>query len=62
MKAEKATQPARLGRFRIEVETPGVEDPKHQEGVRRAVQKCLIHNTLMHVPEMEIAIEQLATI
>jgi uncharacterized OsmC-like protein len=60
--ADKATQPARLARFRIEIEAPGAEDPKHHEGVLRAVKKCLIHNTLANPPEMEIAVSQLATI
>jgi uncharacterized OsmC-like protein len=60
--ADKASQPARLAKFKIEVEAPGVEDPKHQEGVLRAVKKCLIHNTLMHAPELEIVLQQLVAI
>jgi uncharacterized OsmC-like protein len=54
--AEKALQPARLGSFRIEVQTPELE-PRHQEGIMRAVKACLIHNTLLHAPAIEIALE-----
>ena len=54
---EKAAQPARIGSIRIEVESPGAEDPKHLQGLQRAVEKCLIHATLMHAPAMEVAIQ-----
>ncbi|SPE27945.1 OsmC family protein [Candidatus Sulfopaludibacter sp. SbA3] len=53
--AEKATQPARLGQFRIEVTAPGL-DPQHQAGVLRAVKACLIHNTLIHEPAIETVV------
>jgi uncharacterized OsmC-like protein len=53
--AEKAMQPARLGRFRIEVIVPGL-DPQHQAGVLRAVKSCLIHNTLLNAPAIETAV------
>ncbi len=50
--AEKAAQPARLGSFRIEVAVPEL-DPRHQEGVLRAVKLCLVHNTLLEKPQIE---------
>jgi uncharacterized OsmC-like protein len=53
--AEKATQPARLGQFRIEVIVAGL-DPQHQAGVLRAVKACLIHNTLIHSPAIETVV------
>ena len=53
--AEKASQPARIASFRIEVVTPSI-DPQHEGGLLRAVEKCLIHNTLLHAPKIEIAI------
>jgi len=52
--AEKATQPARLGSFRIEVTMPCLDD-RHEEGILRAVHKCLIHNTLVVPPSIDIA-------
>jgi len=57
--AEKATQPARLASFRIEVTAPGLDD-RHQEGILRAVKACLIHKTLLGAPHIEIAINQAA--
>jgi uncharacterized OsmC-like protein len=53
--AEKATQPARLGQFKIEVVVPGL-DPQHEAGVQRAVKACLIHNTLLHAPAIETVV------
>lgn len=53
--AEKLKQPARLGNFRIEVETEPLE-PRHEEGVLRAVKSCLIHNTLLNPPSMEVLV------
>jgi uncharacterized OsmC-like protein len=53
--AEKLTQPARLGSFHIEVTVPGL-DAKHEAGVQRAVKACLIHNTLLHTPEIETVV------
>jgi len=53
--ADKLKQPARLGDFRIEVEIPAIE-PRHEEGVLRAVKSCLIHNTLLHTPSLEVVI------
>ncbi len=53
--AEKALQPARLASFRIELS--GVEvDAKSEAGLQRAVKSCLIHNTLLSAPQIEIAI------
>jgi putative redox protein len=51
--AEKETSPARLDRFRIEVET-GELSARHHEGLLRAVHSCLIHNTLLARPEITI--------
>ena len=53
--AEKATQPARLASFRIEVIAPSLE-PQHEAGVLHAVHKCLIHNTLLNPPAIETVI------
>ena len=53
--AEKATQPARLGRFRIEV-TAHELDPQHQAGILRAANLCLIHNTLLNAPAIDIVL------
>jgi uncharacterized OsmC-like protein len=54
--AEKAMGPARLAAFHIEVRLAGLADDKHREGVLRAVKACLIHNTLLHPPAIDIAL------
>jgi uncharacterized OsmC-like protein len=53
--AEKVKAPARLEAFKIEVTLPGL-DPQHEAGLLRAVKFCLIHNTLLHTPAIEITL------
>jgi len=53
--AEKVKAPARLGTFRIEVIAPGL-DERHEAGILRAVQACLIHNTLLNAPAIETVV------
>lgn len=55
--AEKAAQPARLGHFHIALTTPAL-DPQHRIGILRAVKSCLIHNTLLHAPAIDIAVNE----
>jgi uncharacterized OsmC-like protein len=50
--AEKAKQPARVGSLQMDVMAPGVSE-EHHAGILRAVQACLIHNTLVHSPSIE---------
>jgi putative redox protein len=52
--AEKLMQPARLGNFRIRVTCPAELTPEQIQGLRRSVHHCLIHNTLLSVPGVEI--------
>lgn len=60
--AEKRLQDGapRLDDFRIFVDVPAGLDPKHLEGIDRAVHQCLIHNTLLHPPTIAIEIHSLA--
>jgi uncharacterized OsmC-like protein len=53
--AEKATHPARLAAFHIEVTAPGLTE-RHQDGILRAAKSCLIHNTLLGGPTIEVAV------
>jgi putative redox protein len=53
--AAKAQQPARLGKFHIEVMVPGLSEA-HEAGVHRAVNSCLIHNTLLNAPAIETVV------
>lgn len=54
--AEKVPHPARLDSFRITVLVADLE-PKHQEGVLRAVKLCLVHHTLLNPPSIETVIQ-----
>jgi uncharacterized OsmC-like protein len=53
--AHKEKQPARLAHFQIEVTAPDL-DPQHQAGILRAVKSCLIHNTLLNAPAIDIVL------
>ena len=53
--AEKGAQPARLASFRLEVHLPEI-DEHHRQGLLRAVKACLIHNTLLGNPPIEVEI------
>ena len=52
--AETLLKPARLGNFRIRVLSPVPLTPDHREGLVRAVERCLVHNTLLSPPEIKI--------
>jgi uncharacterized OsmC-like protein len=53
--AQKAAPPARLAAFEIEVTAIDL-DERHQAGILRAVKACLIHNTLLGGPSIEITV------
>lgn len=57
--AEKAAQPARLASFQIEVTAPGL-DERHEAGILRAVKACLIHNTLLGSPRIDLRLNAAA--
>ena len=52
--AEKAGPPARLDNFKIEVSVPLALNEEQQAGMETAVHHCLIHNTLLHTPAIQI--------
>jgi putative redox protein len=52
--AEKVPGPPRLDNIHIDLECPGVVQERHQEGLLEAVRKCLIHNTLLHTPKIQV--------
>jgi uncharacterized OsmC-like protein len=57
--AEKIRPPARLGNFRIEVLAPGLS-ADDEAGVLRAVNACLIHNTLAQPSAIETVVNTAA--
>ena len=50
--AEKGDRPARLTVMRVDVIAPGLNQ-KHRDGVLRAVDACLLTNTLVVSPHIE---------
>ncbi len=52
--AEKLSQPARLGNFHVQVVSPVPLTAEQTEGMMRAVHHCLIHKTLLSLPEVKI--------
>jgi uncharacterized OsmC-like protein len=56
--ADKLKEPARIGNFRIDIETTVELSDQHRAGVEKAVHQCLIHNTLLHPPQMRIEVRQ----
>ena len=57
--AEKAARPARLALFRIDVSV-ALADSHHEAGLLRAVKTCLIHNTLLAPPQIDISVMALS--
>lgn len=55
--AEKLRPPARLGNFKIDVRCTLDLTPEQREGMMRSVHHCLIHNTLLTPPQIEIQLE-----
>jgi uncharacterized OsmC-like protein len=52
--AEKMKAPARLGQFDIQVTCPVPLTEAHRDGMLRSVHACLIHNTLLNPPQINI--------
>ena len=50
--ADKLTQPARIGKFRVIVTCPVALTVDQREGLMRSVHHCLIHNTLLSPSEI----------
>lgn len=55
--AQKLLGPARLDDFQIEVSLPVECTEELVRGVEEAVHHCLIHNTLLHPPRIELRIQ-----
>ena len=58
--AGKAKNPSRLDQFKIEIDLtePLLQQmgDRHRDGILRAANACLIHNTLTHPPEISITL------
>jgi uncharacterized OsmC-like protein len=60
--AGKAGPPARLDDFKIEVKIPLALSEEQRAGVEVAVHHCLIHNTLLHTPSIQIELHTPAAV
>ncbi len=58
--ADKVKDPethlTRLDNFSIDIKSPIPLSPEHESGMREAVHHCLIHNTLLQPPKIDIQI------
>jgi uncharacterized OsmC-like protein len=59
--ADKLKAPARLGNFRIQVVCPVSLTAEQNEGLMRSVHHCLVHNTLLSIPEIAIELTTMET-
>lgn len=50
--ADKTENPVRIDNIRIQITIPTALDARHQKGLERAVDACIIHNTLTHLSTM----------
>ena len=54
---EKVKDPvARMTNFVIEVDAPVELSAEQRKGVEEAVEHCLVHNTLLHPPKIELKV------
>jgi uncharacterized OsmC-like protein len=56
--AEKLKNPARIDNFVITIEGPAELTAPQRSGVESAVHDCLIHNTLLHPPNISIEVKE----
>src|ERR1022692_2491975 len=58
---EKGGRPVRLTEISIAVETPALVstglDASRYEGLRRAVESCILHQTFLHPPKITMEVE-----
>ena len=54
VEADKVKEPTRLDNFRLGIYLPLKLDATHLDGLRHSVEKCMIHNTLLNPPKIEL--------
>jgi putative redox protein len=54
--AEKVLHPARMDQFVVRIQS-GISEERHRAGLQRAVNSCLVHNTLLHAPSIAVVLE-----
>jgi len=59
--ADKVKAPFRLDNFKVEVDVPGELNDAQAKGVEEAVHRCLIHQTFLHPPKIDVEIKAAVT-
>jgi uncharacterized OsmC-like protein len=57
VEAEKLQSPSRLGNFQIRVDSPVYLTTKQREGLMRSVEHCLVKNTLLNPPQIDVELK-----
>jgi uncharacterized OsmC-like protein len=60
--ADKVPNPGRVDNFQIAVSVPVDLSEEQRAGVEQAVHHCLIHNTLLHTPSIQIELQTPAAV
>jgi len=55
--ADKLKGPARIDNFRICVDSPICLTAEQREGLMRSVEHCLVKNTLLNPPQIQVSLE-----
>ena len=55
--ASKLKSPSRLGDFRIRVDCPIGLTAEQRDGLMRSVEHCLVKNTLLNLPQIEVSLK-----
>jgi|SRR5579871_618316 len=61
VRAEKGDKPVRLTEFHIDVIAPGLNQ-RHRDGILRAVDACLLKNTLQRIPQITTQVASSASV
>jgi putative redox protein len=56
--AEKLKAPARIGDFRVRVNSPVCLTAEQRQGLMRSVEHCLVKNTLLNPPQIDVSLEE----
>jgi len=54
----RAENPTRIGEIRAKLLLPNEVPERYRDGILRSAASCLIHNTLIHPPRIEIALAE----
>ncbi len=53
---EIVDNPRRVGRMTIRIHLPAPVSEEHRAALQRAAEQCLVHNTLLHPPQVEMSV------